>query len=173
MNPYTLTMLRHGETEAAGPPSGHHDVLLTQAGAAKMNESWKRLSAMAPVSTMATSPLLYCREFAVRHALEISAPLKVEPRFADYGCDPWQDENPEAFHTRVLTGFSEWIASTRGSHRVLVTHGEVITTLMVELLLVERPLARMMTIQPGGFVHLSIMEDHPAFLMHLEAPRPE
>lgn len=200
MNPYTLTLLRHGEIDDHGCLAGQREVALTTGGCAGMEDSWKRIIELAPVSTMATSPLQRCREFAVRHALEISMPLKVDPRFSEFDFGLWdgeplnelnsqnpewkksllsgkigmpQGENYELFHTRVLTGFSEWIASTRGSHRVLITHGTVITTLMAELLGMAPAVARLMTVQPGGFAQLSILEDHPVYLMRLEAPFPD
>jgi broad specificity phosphatase PhoE len=200
MNPYTLTLLRHGEIDHQGCLTGQREAVLTQAGGLVMESSWRRLQALASVSTMATSPLLRCREFAVRHALEISVPLKVDPRFSEFDFGLWdgeplealnrqqpewkkqlragqirlpEGESQEVFHTRVLTGFSEWIASTRGSHRLLVTHGAVITILLAELLGMDTAVARLMTVQAGGFIQLSILEDHPAYLMHLELPQGE
>ena len=55
-------------------------------------------------------------------------------------------------------------------HRVLVTHGGVITTLLAELLGTDFSVAKLMTVQRGGFAQLSILEGHPAYLMRLEAP---
>jgi len=198
MNPYTLTLLRHGEIDHQECLAGQREITLTEAGKTIMETSWQRVTSLAPVSTMATSPLSRCREFAVRHALEASVPLKVDPRFTEFDFGLWdgeplaelnqrhpawkqqlcagqinmpEGESQDVFHTRVLTGFSEWIASTRGSHRVLITHGTVITTLLAELLGMDTTVARLMTVQPGGFVQLSILEDHPAYLMHLEVPQ--
>lgn len=199
MNPYTLTILRHGEIDPQGCLAGQREVPLTEAGQAMMARSWKQIVALAPVTSMATSPLQRCREFAVRHALETSVPLKVDTRFSEFDFGLWdgmpledlnrlqpdwekqwqngklaapEGESREVFQTRVLSGFSEWIASTRGSHRLLVTHAAVITSLLSELLDMETSAARLITVQPGGFVQLSILEDHPAYLMHLEAPQP-
>jgi broad specificity phosphatase PhoE len=200
MNPYTLTLLRHGDIDHQGRLAGRRDVPLTPEGGAMMDRSWGQIAALAPVSCMATSPLIRCREFAVRHALAASVPLKVDDRFAEFdlgqwdGCaqselaaaepqweQAWQagqlslpgGESPAVFHTRVLSGFSEWIAASRGCHRVLVTHGPVITALLAELLDMEPAVARLITVQPGGFVQLSILQDHPAYLMRLDAPLPE
>lgn len=197
MNPYTLTLIRHGETQVHAPFAGLSDIALSEAGLQQMENSWRQVVALAPVSTMACSPLLRCREFAVQHALALSVPLKVDARFAECDFGAWADlsaealeqrhpgwdnlwragaltppggESHEGFHTRVLTGFSEWIAGARGSHRVLVTHGTVITTLLAELLDMGPDVARLITVQPGGFVQLSILEDHPAYLMRLDAP---
>lgn len=199
MNPYTLTLLRHGEIDDQGRLTGQREVALTEGGTTTMERSWRQITALAPVSTMATSPLTRCREFAVRHALATSVPLKVDPRFSEFDYGDWdgQDsgtlqqqypnweqrwrngvltlpggESREVFDTRVLAGFSEWIASTRGSHRVLVTHAPVITSLLAELLDMDLDVARLITVQPGGFVQLSILEDHPAYLMRLDAPQP-
>jgi alpha-ribazole phosphatase len=198
MNPYTLTLLRHGDIDHQGCLTGQREAALTETGALLMEHSWKRVQALASVSTMATSPLLRCREFAVRHALATSVPLKVDPRFSEFDFGLWDGEpldqlnqqqpewekqlragtislpageSQEIFHTRVLTGFSEWIAASRGSHRLLVTHGLVITILLSELLGIDSAVAHLMTVQPGGFIQLSILEDHPAYLMHLELPQ--
>jgi alpha-ribazole phosphatase len=197
MNPYTLTLLRHGTIDHQGAIAGQRECPLTDAGQATMERSWKQIVALAPVSTMATSPLQRCREFAVRHALTTAVPLKVDLRFSELDFGSWdgisrellnqqqpqwerewqkgaldlpQGESAEVFQTRVLAGFSEWIASTQGSHRLLVTHARVITSLLSELLDMNASAARLITVQPGGFVQLSILEDHPAYLMHLEAP---
>ncbi|WP_133679001.1 histidine phosphatase family protein [Paludibacterium purpuratum] len=199
MNPYTLTLLRHGEIDHQGLLTGQRDVPLTTEGGAAMDRSWQQIAALAPVSSMATSPLARCREFAVRRALAASVPLKVDERFAEFDFGDWDGraqselataephweqawqtgklalpggESPERFHTRVLSGFSEWIAASRGCHRVLVTHGAVITTLLAELLDMELAVARLITVQPGGFVQLSILQAHPAYLMRLDAPLP-
>lgn len=198
MNPYTLTLLRHGAIDHHGTLVGQREVALTEDGQAMMERSWKQIVALAPVSTMGTSPLIRCREFAVRHALATSVPLKVDDRFSEFDFGAWdgmlldglslqhpgwerewrsgklsppQGESREVFQTRVLSGFSEWISATRGSHRLLVTHAAVITSLLAELLDMESNVARLITVQPGGFVQLSILEDHPAYLMHLEAPQ--
>lgn len=199
MNPYTLTLLRHGDIDDQGLLTGQREVTLTEDGATTMARSWQQITALAPVSTMATSPLTRCREFAVHHALETSVPLKVDPRFSECNYGAWDGEDcralqqqypnweqrwrngvltlpdgesREVFDTRVLAGFSEWIASTRGSHRVLVTHALVIASLLAELLDMDLDVARLITVQPGGFVQLSILEDHPAYLMRLDAPQP-
>ncbi|BEV72848.1 histidine phosphatase family protein [Paludibacterium sp. THUN1379] len=197
MNPYTLTLLRHGDIDHQNLLTGQREAALTEAGSAMMDRSWQQIAALAPVSCMATSPLNRCREFAVRRALAASVPLKVDERFSEQDLGEWEGvplsvlgeltpnweaqwrqgeltppggESPEAFHTRVLSGFSAWIAASRGCHRVLVTHAPVITILLAELLEMERSVARLITVQPGGFVQLSILQDHPAYLMRLDAP---
>ncbi|MBV8049051.1 MAG: histidine phosphatase family protein [Paludibacterium sp.] len=200
MNPYTLTLLRHGDIDHQGRLAGRREVPLTPEGSAMMDRSWHQIAALAPVSSMATSPLTRCREFAVRHALAAAVPLKVDERFAEVDLGDWDGreqaalaaaeprweqawqagqlslfggESPEVFHTRVLSGFSEWIAASRGCHRVLVTHGPVITALLTELLDMAPAAASLITIQPGGFVQLSILQGHPAYLMRLDAPPPD
>lgn len=197
MNPYTLTLLRHGDIDQQNLLTGQHETPLSEAGNAMMDRSWQQIAALAPVSCMATSPLNHCREFAVRRALAASIPLKVDERFSEQDMGAWEGvplsvlseqapnwetqwrqgelsppggESPEAFHTRVLSGYSAWIAASRGCHRVLVTHAPVITILLAELLEMDRSVARLITVQPGGFVQLSILHDHPAYLMRLDAP---
>ncbi|VEB40278.1 Uncharacterised protein [Chromobacterium violaceum] len=61
------------------------------------------------------------------------------------------------------------MTEARGSHRLLVTHGGVITVLMAELLGTEFAVAKLMTVQRGGFVQLSMLEGHPAYLLRLES----
>ncbi|MBP7580071.1 MAG: histidine phosphatase family protein, partial [Vogesella sp.] len=60
MNPYTLTLLRHGDIDHQGRLIGHTDLPLTAQGQADMAASWQRIVQLAPVSCMATSPLLRC-----------------------------------------------------------------------------------------------------------------
>jgi broad specificity phosphatase PhoE len=69
MNPYTLTLLRHGEIDHDGRLIGRTDLPLNDLGCEQMSRSWQRLNQLAPVTSMATSPLQRCREFAVHQAL--------------------------------------------------------------------------------------------------------
>jgi broad specificity phosphatase PhoE len=68
MNPYTLTLLRHGEIDHDGRLIGRTDLPLNELGCEQMSRSWQRLNQLAPVTSMATSPLQRCREFAVHQA---------------------------------------------------------------------------------------------------------
>ncbi|WP_293763463.1 histidine phosphatase family protein [uncultured Aquitalea sp.] len=197
MNPYTLTLLRHGEIDHEGRLIGRTDLPLNDLGCEQMARSWHKLNQLAPVTCMASSTLQRCREFAVHQALHGSLPLKVDARFAEFDFGDWDGmsretlsgqhpewgrkvaenglvppggESYEAFRTRVLTAFSEWMQGARGSHRVLVSHGGVITVLLAELLGADFAIAKLMTVQRGGFAQLSILEGHPAYLMHLEGP---
>ena len=77
MNPYTLTLLRHGEIDHAGRLIGSGDLPLNALGQAQMAQSWQRICSLAPVTAIASSPLQRCREFAVQHALHGSLTLKV------------------------------------------------------------------------------------------------
>ncbi|OHX12386.1 phosphoglycerate mutase [Chromobacterium sphagni] len=196
MNPYTLTLLRHGEIDHDGRLIGLTDLPLTEHGQQQLARSWQRISSLAPVTAIASSPLQRCREFAVRQALSGSLALKVDPRFAEIDFGDWDGqplaelehqhpdwrqqladggftppggESYEQFRTRVLAGLSEWMTTARGSHRLLVTHGGVITVLMAELLGTNFSVAKLMTVQRGGFVQLSMLEDHPAYLLRLES----
>lgn len=197
MNPYTLTLLRHGDIEHDGRLIGLTDLPLTERGQRQLAASWGRLSSLAPVTAIASSPLQRCREFAVKHALDGSLTLKVDPRFAEMDFGDWDGqpvaaleqthpgwggalaegrlsppggESFEQFRTRVLGGLAEWMTEARGSHRLLVTHGGVITVLMAELLGTEFSVAKLMTVQRGGFAQLSMLEGHPAYLLRLESP---
>lgn len=196
MNPFTLTLLRHGDIDHGGRLIGHTDLPLSERGWTQLHASWETLSDN-PVTAMATSPLLRCRAFAVEQALHCSVKLKVDERFAE--CDfglwdgelvsalaashpDWQEkladgsltapegESFELFRTRVLAGFAQWVADSKGSHRVLVSHGGVIAVLLAELLGTEFSVARLINVPRGGFAQLSILEGHPAYLTRLEGP---
>jgi broad specificity phosphatase PhoE len=56
MNPYTLTLLRHGEIDHDGRLIGRTDLPLNDLGCEQMSRSWQRLNQLAPVTSMATSP---------------------------------------------------------------------------------------------------------------------
>lgn len=157
MNPYTLTLLRHGQ----GSPDEVAEVLAA---------SWQRIVALAPVTAMATDTDRNGRDFAVARALASGVMLKVDERFDD--CKASSIDVVEWFDTRLLTGFSEWISEARGSHRILVAGGDAITGLMAELLGIGKPAASLMAVQPGGFAQLTLLEGHPAYLMRLEPPAP-
>ena len=199
MNPYTLTLLRHGDIDHQGRLIGHTDLPLTERGRADMAASWQRIVQLAPVTCMATSPLQRCREFAVQQALASRVPLHVAPGLTECHFGSWENrpqadisattpdwqtllarglltpeggERFDAFRTRVLTGFAEWMQQARGSHRVLVSHGGVINVLLAELLGTEFNVARLMAVQRGGFAQLSILDGHPAYLTRLESPAP-
>jgi broad specificity phosphatase PhoE len=197
MNPFTLTLLRHGEIDHGGRLiGGRSDLPLTEHGQIQLAASWDKLT-VSPVTAMATSPLARCRAFAVEQALRCAVTLKVDERFAE--CDfglwdgellaalqankpDWQQqleagtltppdgESFDVFRTRVLAGFTKWIEESRGSHRVLVSHGGVIAVLLAELLGAEFSVARLINVPRGGFAQLSILEGHPAYLTRLEGP---
>jgi broad specificity phosphatase PhoE len=196
MKAFTLTLLRHGDIAARGRLIGRTELPLTRQGERQMASSWQRIAAI-PVQSMACSPRLRCRPFAVEQSLERGVPLKVDARFAECDFGDWEGEptgelaaaHPDwysemvagrltppggesfaAFRDRVLAGFADWIAESRGSHRVLVTHGGVISVLLAELLGTSFAVARLMTVQRGGFAQLSLLDGHPAYLVRLELP---
>ncbi|VEB40279.1 Phosphoglyceromutase [Chromobacterium violaceum] len=92
MNPYTLTLLRHGDIDHDGRLIGLTDLPLTELGQQQLEHSWKRISNLAPVTCIATSPLQRCREFAVKQALSGSLTLKVDPRFAEMDFGGWDGQ---------------------------------------------------------------------------------
>ncbi|NDV13675.1 histidine phosphatase family protein [Crenobacter caeni] len=197
MNPYTLTLLRHGEIDHQGRLIGRTDLALTDAGHAQMRTAWDAIRAVAPVTALAASPLSRCRAFAVEAALEASLPLKLDAGFAEMDFGAWDGEplaalnaaEPgwggrvergelvppggerfEVFRTRVLTALAQWTRDASGSHRVLVAHGGVITVLLAELLSLPFSAARLIAVPRGGFAQLSILDGHPAYLTRLTAP---
>lgn len=197
MNPYSLTLLRHGDIDHNGCLIGQTDIPVNEYGHQQMAHSWQRLNDLAPVTAMATSPLSRCREFAVQQALACSLPLHVDARLAECDFGSWEGksqaelsqqhpdwgsqlasglltppggESFDVFRTRVLVGLTEWMKVAKGSHRLLVSHGGVITVILAELLGTDFSVAKLMTVQRGGFAQLSILEGHPAYLLRLEAP---
>ncbi|BAK78664.1 phosphoglycerate mutase [Pseudogulbenkiania sp. NH8B] len=197
MNPYTLTLLRHGDIDHEGRLVGRLDLALNERGRRQLAASWQRVNALAPVTAIASSPLKRCREFAVQQALAGGVPLKLDERLAECDFGTWDGmalaelaarhpdwsqrlaegsldapggEDFDTFRTRVLAGFAGWMSEARGSHRVLVSHGGVITVLLAELLGTGFNVARLLTVQRGGFAQLSILDGHPAYLLRLEPP---
>lgn len=154
--PYTLTLLVHGDADAAGT--------LTPRGQAQMLDAWTRIGRHAPVTALASSPAPSCREMAVDFALRGGLQLRLDERLAAQA-EPGGDD----FATRVRAGCREWLASAQGSHRVLVTHADVAALLLADLLGVPAATTRLMT-TPGGFAQLTLLEGHPAYLVRMETP---
>ncbi|MDF0604452.1 histidine phosphatase family protein [Neisseriaceae bacterium TC5R-5] len=196
MNPYTLTLFHHGDIDHGGHLVGNTDRPLSPVGLRQMQDSWKRINHLAPVTALASSPQQQCREFAVQQALSSSLTLKVDEQFMEFDFGDWEGmdlavmalhyphwrrrlvegslqppggESHEIFRTRVLAGLSNWMSVAKGSHRVLITHRGVIIALLAELLDTRLAVAKLMAVHYGGFVQLSILEGHPAYLMRLEA----
>ncbi|AXK39086.1 histidine phosphatase family protein [Crenobacter cavernae] len=197
MNPYTLTLLRHGEIDHDGRLIGRTDLPLNEQGWAQLRASWQAISDTAPVTALATSPLLRCRAFAVEQALAAGLALKVDERFAECHFGDWDGaavdalsaetpcwnarlvageldapggETLDVFRTRVLEGLAQWMVDARGSHRVLVAHAGVIAVILAELLDTRFSSARLIAVPRGGFVQLSMLDGHPAYLTRLEGP---
>lgn len=197
MKPYTLTLLRHGDIPHAGRLIGRTDLELSTLGWQQLHASWASLSRSAPVTALASSPLQRCRAFAAESALAASLPLNVDAGFAEMDFGDWdgrdsreiESEAPgwglrlaegalsapagesfEAFRSRVLNAHALWIDQAPGSHRVLVTHGGVITLLLAELLGLPFSAARLIAVPRGGFAQLAMLDGHPAYLTRLEPP---
>ncbi|KZE33233.1 histidine phosphatase family protein [Crenobacter luteus] len=197
MNPYTLTLLRHGEIDHDGRLIGRTDLPLNEQGWAQLRDSWRAIVDTAPVTALATSPLARCRAFALEQALAAGLALKVDVRFAECDFGDWDGamvdalsastpdwnarlvagaldapggETLEQFRTRVLEGLAQWMAEARGSHRVLVAHAGVIAVVLAELLDTSFTSARLIAVPRGGFVQLSMLDGHPAYLTRLAGP---
>lgn len=155
--PYTLTLLVHGDADAAGT--------LTPRGQAQMLDAWTRIGRHAPVTALAASPAPSCREMAVDFALRTGLSLHLDARLAARD----DAENDAAFRARVLAGCREWLAAASGSHRLLVTHADVAALLLADLLGVPVATTRLMT-APGGFAQLTLLDGHPAYLVRMETP---
>ncbi|MCL6264204.1 histidine phosphatase family protein [Craterilacuibacter sp. RT1T] len=197
MSAYTLTLLRHGEIDHAGRLIGRTDLALTAQGWQQLHASWASLSRSAPVTALASSPLQRCHGFALESASACALPLYVAPGFAELDFGDW-DGQPSArleaqlpgwglrlaagelcppggedyagFRLRILAALAQWNTQATGNHRVLITHGGVITLLLAELLGLPFSAARLISVPRGGFAQLSLLAGHPAYLTRLESP---
>ncbi|MCP9758839.1 histidine phosphatase family protein [Aquitalea sp. S1-19] len=197
MSAYTLTLLRHGEIDHAGRLIGRTDLALNTQGWQQLHASWGSLSRTAPVTALASSPLQRCHGFAVESALAASLPLNVDAGFAEMDFGDWdglpsglieaqapgwglrlaagelcppRGEDYAGFRQRILAALAQWNTQATGDHRVLITHGGVITLLLAELLGLPFSAARLISVPRGGFAQLSLLEGHPAYLTRLESP---
>lgn len=197
MSAYTLTLLRHGEIDHAGRLIGRTDLALTTQGQAQMCDSWVSLSRTAPVTALASSPLQRCHGFALTSARASALPLYVASGFAELDFGDWDGlpsaqvelqapgwgqrlaagelcppggEDYAGFRQRILAALAQWNTQATGDHRVLITHGGVITLLLAELLGLPFSAARLISVPRGGFAQLSLLEGHPGYLTRLESP---
>ncbi len=194
--PRLVTLLRHGETDAADRLIGHTDAALTPAGLAAMEAAWARI-ATTPVDAIASSDLRRCAGFARRQAAALDLPLTVDAGLRETAFGQWdgrqlnelEHEHPgwqtacaaglftppggetlPAFRARVEAAAERWLAGLEGGHGVLVCHGGVIAALAARWLDMPFATARRLFVLRGGFMQLSLLAGHPAYLMRLENP---
>ncbi|MES1924225.1 histidine phosphatase family protein [Salinisphaera sp. T31B1] len=156
----TVDLLRHGECEGGPIFRGSRDVALAPAGWQRLQDvaacqaGWQRI---------VTSPLVRCRAFAEWLAAARALPVQVDPRLQEIGfgdwegrpvAEVWRDDaeaaaawyrDPEAhpptggerlasLRKRARMAFDAHVATGRGRHLLLVTHGGLIRTLLADLL---------------------------------------
>jgi hypothetical protein len=196
MNPYTLTLLRHGEIDHDGRLIGRTDLPLNDLGCEQMSRSWQRLNQLAPVTSMATSPCnaaaslpcirpawfaaaeggrAFCRirfwrlgRHVARRAVRPASGLG-QPR------GRWRTDaagRRESYAVPHPRADRLWRMDSDGTRQPPGTGvpWRRDYRLLAELLGTEFAVAKLMTVQRGGFAQLSILEGHPAYLMHLESP---
>ena len=196
--PRLVTLLRHGDIDAAERLVGQTDAALTATGRDAMAAAWTRI-ALTPVAVdaIASSDLRRCAEFARAQARTLALPLQLDAgwRETDFGTwegrplreleqahPGWQGaytagrllppggEALPAFRARVEATTARWLAGLAGGHAVLVCHGGVIAALAAHWLALPLDAARRLFVARGGFMQLSLLAGQPAYLMRLENP---
>lgn len=196
MTPFTVTLLRHGDTPLSGLLIGRHsDPAPTPAAAEQLAATLQRLHQRQPITRLAASPLLRCRQpaqaFAQAHGLAVS----VDADLAELDFGRWEGADPQAlpddwasqcqdeaggppdgeriraFRQRCAhawTRHSAGLGDAAGEHLLLLTHGGVISALLAELMAMPWPVARRVAVARGGLVQLSCYPPQPAWLLALE-----
>ena len=196
MTPFTVTLLRHGDTPLSGLLIGRHsDPAPTPAAAEQLAATLQRLHQRQPITRLATSPLLRCRQpaqaFAQAHGLAVS----VDADLAELDFGRWEGADPQAlpddwasqcqdeaggppdgeriraFRQRCAHAWmrhSAGLGDAAGEHLLLLTHGGVISALLAELMAMPWPVARRVAVARGGLVQLSCYPPQPAWLLALE-----
>lgn len=196
MTPFTVTLLRHGDTPLSGLLIGRHsDPAPTPAAAEQLAATLQRLHQRQPITRLAASPLLRCRQpaqaFAQAHGLAVS----VDADLAELDFGRWEGADPQAlpddwasqcqdeaggppdgeriraFRQRCAhawTRHSAGLGDAVGEHLLLLTHGGVISALLAELMAMPWPVARRVAVARGGLVQLSCYPPQPAWLLALE-----
>ncbi len=198
MTPFTVTLLRHGDTPLSGLLIGRHsDPAPTPAAAEQLAATLQRLHQRQPITRLAASPLLRCRQpaqaFAQAHGLAVS----VDADLAELDFGRWEGADPQALPDdwasqcqdeaggppdgERITAFRQrcahaWTRHSAGlgeaadEHLLLLTHGGVISALLAELMAMPWPVARRVAVARGGLVQLSCYPPQPAWLLALEGP---
>lgn len=196
MKPFTVTLLRHGDTPLSGLLIGRHsDPAPTPAAAEQLAATLQRLHQRQPITRLAASPLLRCRQpaqaFAQAHGLAVS----VDADLAELDFGRWEGADPQAlpddwasqcqdeaggppdgeriraFRQRCAHAWmrhSAGLGDAAGEHLLLLTHGGVISALLAELMAMPWPVARRVAVARGGLVQLSCYPPQPAWLLALE-----
>ena len=154
-----VDLLRHGQTEGGEIFRGQIDVPLSEAGRMQManavsNRTW---------TSIVTSPLVRCRDFAVDLAKNIDADCKVDERLKEYGFGDWDGqavdqvlatsgelvqrffddpfssrppngEDFRQFTDRVLLAWTAIVEHSASEEVLVITHGGVILSILADVL---------------------------------------
>jgi alpha-ribazole phosphatase len=156
----TIDLLRHGACQGGEIFRGSTDVALSDKGWQQMRATVSELNGW---SRIVCSDLKRCHEFANELAVERDTSLEADSRFREIHFGDWEGQlisdireqypgewraffskpsqattpNGEAmadFHQRVTPAISDWAARLKGEHFLLVAHGAVIRSIMVNWL---------------------------------------
>ncbi|GAA5786879.1 hypothetical protein GCM10007860_28760 [Chitiniphilus shinanonensis] len=163
MTAFRLTLMRHGEAEGSAERLlGHTDPALTAEGWHQMRGRWRQIERHR-ITAIGSSDLARCAAFARERAQMLELPLQLDDRWREcffgeldgrlhesYSLEEasaiqaWQrdplyhplpgGESWQAFRLRVVDATEQWLGTSEGGHRVLITHGGVIRTLLTHWL---------------------------------------
>ncbi len=193
-----VTVMRHGAVE--GPSHvlrGSSDAPLSDTGWIQMRAACAALD--APVTAIATSPLLRCSAFAQEYATQRTLPLNLCDGLREIHFGDWENLTPEAarsanpilfdqflsaqegvsapngepfgaFKQRVLAAFDSCLAPVGGGHLLLVTHAGVMRVLLSSLMHLSWADTSRIALPPAGNFRLSCLAGHAPYLLNLNTP---
>ncbi|WP_148714068.1 histidine phosphatase family protein [Chitinolyticbacter meiyuanensis] len=197
MSAFRLTLLRHGEAEGSAERLlGHTDPALTGEGWHQLRTRWRQIERHA-VTAVGASDLLRCAAFARERAQTLGLPLRLDAgwRECHFGTldgrvrteldidelaalTDWQRE-PErhtlpggetwrAFQRRVLDTTEHWLASSEGSHRVLIAHGGTLRALLSDWLGLHSRRQSQLWLDYAAAVSLWCDDGYPPILLGID-----
>lgn len=180
----TIDLLRHGACEGGEIFRGSTDVALSEKGWAQMRSAVESESGW---SRIVSSDLRRCREFSHWLGRELSLDVATDPRLREIHFGDWEGQlvadvreqypeewraffgkpsqattpNGEAmidFHARVTPAIGEWTRQLRGNHFLVVAHGAVIRSIMVNWLQMPLDAITSLSVPYAGFSRFKIFE---------------
>lgn len=161
MSERLITLMRHGQVDGPAALYGHSDIALSSQGYANAMARLAQLHSEAPLSEIISSPLQRCLQPAQQFAAQQRLPLHIEPalkemHFGHWEATPFSDisdwpalenfwqqpavhhspvgESLEAFASRVISAWQQFLATPATGHQLLLCHGGVIRILIAHLL---------------------------------------
>jgi broad specificity phosphatase PhoE len=195
-DPILVTVLRHGAVAGrAHVFRGTLDEPLSLQGMVQMRHSLERCGGYG-FDTIATSPLKRCNEFAAAYATQHCVPLLVKPPFGELSFGEWEGLTPDEanarhpveyqafrathgeqappngeslaqFRARIGRGWSDWLASEKGSNRLLITHAGVMRALLMELFGYTPAQAFQIALPEAACLRISWLHGQPPFLLSI------